>query len=342
MMDPLMYRQMIGRAGRKGIDSEGESILICTESERDVGMKLLKADLDPIKSCLKPFTGADVPSSLQRAILEVIVTGLVKTVQEVIDYINCTMMAAELTDEDQEAVKAGIAAKVTSYLTELNFVSCRASQTLDSHEYVPTQLGKGVISSSLAPEDGLILLKELCKARKGFVLNCDLHLLYEIIPHSLTKDLPVDTHRIRDILTSSETVPEYEYVADVAKVLNINVSQLYTYGHNLLQDEMPNCKTFKRFYMALALNDLIQEHPLDELVRKYNITKGKLQGLQSTASTFAGMVALFCKELGWNNLEMLISQFKTRLEFGVQRELIDLMRITCVTAQIARFLYKGN
>ena len=54
------------------------------------------------------------------------------------------------------------------------------------------------------------------------------------------------------------------------------------------------------------------------------------------------MLTTFCNRLGWHNLEILIEQFQSRLYFGVQRELIDLMRITSLNASAARLLYNGK
>ena len=42
---------------------------------------------------------------------------------------------------------------------------------------------------------------------------------------------------------------------------------------------------------------------------------------------FPGMVTVFCAKLGWTNMELLLAQFQSRLTFGVQRELIDLVRL---------------
>lgn len=54
------------------------------------------------------------------------------------------------------------------------------------------------------------------------------------------------------------------------------------------------------------------------------------------------MVTVFCNRLGWHNLEMLLSQFQSRLSFGVQRELCDLVRISLLNAQTARTLYSAG
>ena len=75
---------------------------------------------------------------------------------------------------------------------------------------------------------------------------------------------------------------------------------------------------------------------------RYGVTKGMLQSLQSSAATFAGMVTVFCQKLGWTNLELLLSQFQSRLSFGIQRELCDLVRISLLNASRARMLYDAG
>lgn len=54
------------------------------------------------------------------------------------------------------------------------------------------------------------------------------------------------------------------------------------------------------------------------------------------------MVTVFCNRLGWHNMELLLSQFQSRLTFGVQRELCDLVRVSLLNAQRARTLYNAG
>ena len=101
-------------------------------------------------------------------------------------------------------------------------------------------------------------------------------------------------------------------------------------------------RVHKRFYVTLALHDLVHEVPLDTVARRYGASRGMLQSLQSSAATFSGMVTVFCHKLGWNNLEMLLSQFQNRLTFGIERELCDLIRISSLNAFRARVLYNAG
>jgi DNA polymerase theta len=54
------------------------------------------------------------------------------------------------------------------------------------------------------------------------------------------------------------------------------------------------------------------------------------------------MVAVFCEKLGWKNLELLVSQFQTRLHFGVTRDLCDLMQVPSMDSRMARALFDAG
>ena len=101
-------------------------------------------------------------------------------------------------------------------------------------------------------------------------------------------------------------------------------------------------RVHRRFFTALALNDLVHEVPIPYVARRYGASKGLLQTLQSASGTFAGMVTVFCNRLGWKNLELLLSQFQSRLMFGVERELCELVKISLLNGFRARVLYNSG
>ena len=137
--------------------------------------------------------------------------------------------------------------------------------------------------------------------------------------------------------------PDMKHVADT---LGISESFLARAIQGRLPErtaaQKETLRVHKRFFTALALHDLVHEVPILEVARRYGATKGLLQSLQSAAGTFAGMVTVFCNRLGWKNLELLLSQFQSRLMFGVERELCDLVRISLLNGFRARVLYNAG
>ena len=49
-----------------------------------------------------------------------------------------------------------------------------------------TQLGAGILRSSLSPEEGLLVYVDLQHAQKGLILSNELHMLYLLTPVSLS------------------------------------------------------------------------------------------------------------------------------------------------------------
>ncbi|KAK7929427.1 hypothetical protein WMY93_005822 [Mugilogobius chulae] len=340
LLDPLTYKQMAGRAGRKGVDTTGESVLVCKETERQKGITLLKGDLQPISSCLVKREGDGVTTSMLRAILEIIVGGVASRPQDVSLYASCTLLAASLKCElkpTNETNKGAIESCV-EWLMDNEFITIQKEE--EEERYCPTQLGAATLSSSLSPPEALGIFADLQRAMKGFVLENDLHILYLITP-LYAEWTTIDWYQffcLWEQLSSS--------MKRVAELVGIQEGFLARSVSGKLvaktEKQRRQMAIHKRFFTTLVLHDLVNEVPLGTVAPKYNCNRGQLQSLQQSASTYAGMVTVFCKRLGWHNLELLLSQYQTRLSFGVQRELVDLVRVSLLNATRARALYAHN
>ncbi|KAL8202532.1 UNVERIFIED_CONTAM: hypothetical protein K2H54_016476, partial [Gekko kuhli] len=323
-LDVLTYKQMSGRAGRKGVDTAGESILMCKPSEKTKGVALLQGGLKPVRSCLLRQEGEEVTSSMIRAILEIIVGGVASSPQDIQTYASCTLLGASLKDDpadserDQEKIRHGAIDACVKWLLENEFIQFSTSDT-----------GKA-----------LEIFADLQRAMKGFVLESDLHSLYLVTPvyedwakidwyqfFCLWEKLPASMKRVAELVGIEESF--------LARSVKGRITTRTEKQHRQMA-------VHRRFFTSLALLDLINEVPLKDVAKKYSCSRGQLQSLQQSAATYAGMITVFCNRLGWHNMEQLLSQFQSRLTFGVQRELCDLVRISLLNAQCARALYQAG
>lgn len=331
-IDSLTYQQMIGRAGRMGKDTSGESILICQKNNQLAVNRLLASNLDPIESCL------EISGRLNRAVLEVIASGVVSSQEDLTLFGRCTLLSHTQADENE---LSNPILEVVNFLQNNEFIRLQSLEDI-SCRYVPTSLGKACLSSSLPPEEGLSLFSELQKARQCFVLESELHIIYLVTPYSAASQWNnIDWF---EYLNMYERLPSC--MKRVGELVGVRQSYLVSATRSRI-----NCNTsaayqklmvHKRFYTALALQDLVNEIPLHIVASKYNCSRGLLQSLQQSASTFAGIVTTFSHKLGWSSIEILVSQFQNRLQFGVNRDLLDLMRLPLLTGQRARALHNAG
>ncbi|EPQ13387.1 DNA polymerase theta [Myotis brandtii] len=326
-LDILTYKQMVGRAGRKGVDTVGESILICKNSEKSKGIALLQGSLKPVRSCLRRREGEELTPSMIRAILEIIVGGVASTSQDMQTYASCTFLAASMREgklgiqKNQDPVQLGAIESCVMWLLENEFI--QTTEASDGTE-----------------ADTLDIFADLQRAMKGFVLENDLHIVYLVTP--MFEDwTTIDWYRFlclwEKLPTSMKRVAELVGVEEgfLARCVKGKVVARTERQHRQMA-------IHKRFFTSLVLLDLISEVPLKEINRKYGCNRGQVQSLQQSAAVYAGMITVFSNRLGWHNMELLLSQFQKRLTFGIQRELCDLIRVSLLNAQRARFLYASG
>lgn len=87
---------------------------------------------------------------------------------------------------------------------------------------------------------------------------------------------------------------------------------------------------------------MIQEWPISSIAKFTTaITRGQIQQLQKDAAVYCGMIVVFCRKLNWSPLAAALEDFSGRLNYGVQKDIIPLVRLgTEVTPARGRLLFK--
>lgn len=335
MLNPASYKQMVGRAGRKNIDSCGESILICNNENQDLAIQLIKASIGNITSALANRMIASEggePSGLKKAVLEVIASNTTKTKSSLDRYLRSTFWLSSISKEDELTFKCAVT-ETLRYLVSKKFI-----EELKPGEYRATRLGKAVLSSGLHPDESLELLQDLVEARKGFCLLNDLHIIYQVTPNDIARSIELkDWHNFSRVWNELDEV--CRSVGERVGIDEFIIVRRCQGSHISLSDARE--RVYRRFWIALAINDIIQEISLPKICSKYHLSKATVQQAQRAVAQFAGVMSIFCNELGYDNIAALVTPLETRINFSCQRDLLDLIRLN-VTRPIARALFNAG
>ncbi|XP_078428981.1 MUS308 and mammalian DNA polymerase-like protein isoform X2 [Wolffia australiana] len=349
-IDGTRYKQMSGRAGRTGIDALGESILICQDQELKRVKCMLNDSCPSLQSCL-----TEGKNGMTHAILEVVAGGIVQTPSDINRYVRCTLLNS--TRPFEAVVKS--AQDSLRWLCQNKFLQWDQQSML----YTATPLGRASFGSSLNPEESLVVLDDLARAREGFVLASDLHMVYIVTPINVDVEPDWEQYyeRFMELSTLDQSVGNRVGVTEpflmrVSHGAPLHFSESLrgtkilhgpefiaggnSNGRALSGDQ--TLRVAKRFYVALMLSRLVQEVPMPDVCDAFKVSRGMIQSLQENAGRFAFMVSAFCERLGWHDLGGLVSKFQNRVSFGVRSEIAELTNIPYVKGSRARALYKAG
>ena len=166
-VDIFVYKQMSGRAGRKGMGEVGESILMCKSSDESRVSKLFQSAPKPVQSSLS-VSNVD---PLKRALLEVIASEVAVTKKAIMLYTSCTFKSHN--DSKENYPISFMQDEALEFLSKHKFIPSSAGE----QEFSATKLGLATVASALSPEQALVVFKELNEAKNGYVLN-ELHIIY--------------------------------------------------------------------------------------------------------------------------------------------------------------------
>ncbi|XP_048640687.1 helicase POLQ-like isoform X4 [Marmota marmota marmota] len=189
------YKQMIGRAGRAGIDTIGESILILQEKDKqqvvlNLVLELISRPLENCYSCLvQEFT-----KGIQTLFLSLIGLKIATNLDDIYHFMNGTFFAVQQKTLLKEKSLWEITVESLGYLTEkglLQKYTVLSEEELQYNFHI-TKLGRASFKGTIDLAYCDILYRDLKKGLEGLVLESLLHLIYLTTPYDLVSQCDPD------------------------------------------------------------------------------------------------------------------------------------------------------
>lgn len=330
------YTQMVGRAGRSA-DINGKAIVFAhTQNENEIRkiVELSKHQIADIVPHLKE------EGELERFFLQCLSTRLVDPVDGLDTFFNATLSQPKKSRTDNSALESPNTIS-DEELIERNKARDRLIQKhlIDPTTFIPTPLGRAIAGSSLSIDEGLTLYQTIEHMEMDLCLKDEIHLLYLCVSHSianLVRPEPYNNPRWIYILQKHKHVIHLITGMTDQQIINMQ-DRPDIYGGLGRVD--PKIDTdMDRIYVSVILDELINETPIADIMRKFKIDRGTIQSLQMQAATFAGQTSKFCEIIGSGLLATTLNRFRQRLNFAARTELLGLMILPSMTKNIARKL----
>lgn len=215
-----------------------------------------------------------------------------------------------------------------------------------------SRLGRAIIQSGVDPDEGIVMYRNLLRARDGLNLESLLHVLYLVTPlehqlyprfdlmlrqYSKSKNSGISAARIyaavvdsvgidTDVLHRWEVKPpsklELEMCSSTIRLYEINhrtsnstLTKQPKVRSTLSPDSWRVLCNSRQLWAASALQMVLDEAaPIDQIAKTYGVQAADIENLVHRTRVMASKVCRFCENIGWSTLGKLITDFKLVLD----------------------------
>uniref|UniRef100_E1BJU9 Helicase, POLQ like n=1 Tax=Bos taurus TaxID=9913 RepID=E1BJU9_BOVIN len=331
------YKQMIGRAGRAGIDSVGESILILQEKDKQQVLQLISK---PLENCYSHLV-QEFTKGIQTLFLSLIGLKIATNLDDIYRFMSGTFFGVQQKVLLKEKSLWEITMESLRYLTEKGLLQkdtmCGSKEEFQNNFHI-TKLGRASFKGTIDLAYCDILYRDLKKGLEGLMLESLLHLIYLTTPYDMASQCDPDWmiyFRQFNQLSPAEQ--------NVAALVGVSENFIGKKASGQAIRKKVDKNIVNRLYLSFILYTLLKETNIWSVSEKFNMPRGYIQSLLSAAAAFSSCVLHFCEELEefWV-YRALLGELTKKLTYCVKAELIPLMEVTGVLEGRARQLYNAG
>jgi helicase len=309
-LDALEVHQMMGRAGRPGLDPYGEAVLVArdTDEHDDLFERYVDADPEPVRSKLA------AEPALRTHLLATVASDFARSREGLLDFLDRTLYA-EQTDGRGELAR--VTDRALEYLDRNGFLD------RDGDGLRATSLGHVVSRLYLDPMSAATILDGLEWADREGREPTPLG-LYHLVART------PDMYRLYLKSGDRERYTETAYDRE-EELLGTTPSE---FDDVAFEDWLAALKT------ARLLEDWADEVDEDRITDRYGVGPGDVRGKTEAAEWLLGAAESLAGEAGLPTRP--VRDAKRRVAHGVREELLDLVDVGQVGRVRARRLYEAG
>jgi helicase len=307
-LDVLEIHQMMGRAGRPGLDPYGEAVLLAKDADTmdELFERYVWADPEAVRSKLV------AQNALRTHVLATIASGFANTREGLLDFLDRTLAAVQSDGRERMAT---VTDEVLAYLDRNGFVE------RDGDAITATGIGHTVSRLYLDPMSAAEIVDGL-RAAEGDPTPLGLYHLVARTPDMYQLYLKSGD---RETYTEECYEREDEFLGRVPS----------EFSDVEFEEWLSALKT------ARLLEDWANESDEDRLTDRYGVGPGDIRGKVETAQWLLNAAEQLAGELDLGT-NVAIREAKKRVEYGVREELLDLAGVRGIGRKRARRLYEAG
>ncbi len=324
-LDVLEVHQMMGRAGRPGLDPYGEAVLLAGDGEESAELfdRYVWADPEPVESKLA------AEPALRTHVLATVASGFGNTRGELLAFMRETLYASQSTEPGRLET---VTDAVLEYLVRNGFVERDRRDDTERDGFVPAgelreRAGAELRATSLGHTVSRLYLDPMSAAEIVHGLESATDRPTALGLYQLVSRTP-DMYELYLRSGEAETYGELFFRRE-AELLGDVPSE---FEEERFEDWLSALKTGK------LLEDWADELGEDRLTERYGVGPGDLRGKVDTAEWLLGAAESLAAEID-SEWAVAVREARARVEHGVSEELLELVSVRGVGRKRARALY---